>query len=603
MIYGNIDGVRRSALEAMEAWYDEKIPQDKFAEEDMLREMAEMTRRVNREICIYLGRDGSVLEVVVGRHDRVNLEVWTSRRGLSRLSGVRLIHTHPGGNPSLSDMDEHTLRKLRLDALAALSTEEGRELLCVGYAAEEGVKLMGPFPLSDLPHDELLDAIRAADEAVRFEVGKADGAAERAALIGCGPNVGSVPNVGSESNVADSPLKELESLVETAGAETVHRAFQRRPRPDSATYIGSGLAEELSMTYQKLKVDVCIVDDEITGAQARNLEAILGVRVVDRTALILDIFAQRARSREGKLQVELAQLRYRLPRLMGAGTSMSRLGGGIGTRGPGERKLEMDRRLIRRRIFDLEQQMGEVSRQRESQRQRVKKNEVPVAALVGYTNAGKSTLLNALCGADAFAEDKLFATLDPLKRRLSTGEGGEVLLVDTVGFIHKLPHSMINAFRSTLEEAKFADLLVHVVDATSPEYRHQMKVVQGVLEELGAGDKPQIIAFNKTDQLPSREDVEKPDVPFYFISAKKGIGLLPLADAVREALGALQKEVVLEVPFARGAVLAYLHENGKVLEESYTETGVTVRALLGSEAVRHARAMLAGSAGGQFVGR
>ena len=292
------------------------------------------------------------------------------------------------------------------------------------------------------------------------------------------------------STDSEDSLDELASLAETAGAMVITRVLQNRMRPDPATFIGSGKAEELQLTCQTLEIDLAIMDDELTGAQQRNLENALGVRVIDRTALILDIFAQRAQSSEGKLQVELAQMKYRLPRLTGMGTVLSRLGGGIGTRGPGETQLEVDRRRIRRRIDDLEMQLREIKKQRDMRRARREKNGQITVALVGYTNAGKSTLLNALSGADVLVEDKLFATLDPVMRRVELPENRECLVVDTVGFIRKLPHQLVQAFRSTLEEALFADLLVVVSDLSSPHYAQQRATVFEVLNDLGAADRP-----------------------------------------------------------------------------------------------------------------
>ena len=324
------------------------------------------------------------------------------------------------------------------------------------------------------------------------------------------------------STDSETSLDELAALASTAGAIVVGRTLQKR-KPDPATYIGSGKAESLALECQALQIDLAIVDDELSGSQQRNLQEVLGVHVVDRTALILDIFARRAESREGKLQVELAQMKYRLPRLTGMGTALSRLGGGIGTRGPGESKLEVDRRRIRERIDDLGAELEELSRQRDARRARRKKIEQTVVALVGYTNAGKSTLLNALSGSNVLVEDKLFATLDPIMRKLSLPEGGECLLVDTVGFIRKLPHQLVEAFRSTLEEALYADLLVVVSDLSSPEYAAQRQTVLEVLSSLGAGDKPMIEALNKSDVAASVGDIEPPDA--IVISASTGAGL------------------------------------------------------------------------------
>ena len=320
-----------------------------------------------------------------------------------------------------------------------------------------------------------------------------------------------------------------------------------------------------------------IVDDERTGAQVRNLEEILGVRVIDRTALILDIFAQRAQSKEGKLQVELAQMRYRLPRLIGLGTVLSRLGGGIGTRGPGETQLEADRRRIRRRIVELERDLKEVSRQRNVRRSRRQKGEQTVVALVGYTNTGKSTLLNTLSGSEVLAEDKLFATLDPVTRRVQMPDNSQILLVDTVGFIRKLPHDLVEAFKSTLEEAMYADLLLIVSDASSSQYHEQRKVVGEVLAELGAADKPVLEVLNKTDRA-SAEGVQVPGA--IRISAATGAGLDELKQAIIKKVDNLRHKVRLLIPYSKGGLLSMVHDQGQILSQEYDDQGTRIECVL-----------------------
>lgn len=378
--------------------------------------------------------------------------------------------------------------------------------------------------------------------------------------------------VGIESMAS---LEELRSLAETAGAEVAGVCLQRREKPDNATYIGSGKAEDLSLDIQGLRCDMVIVDDELSGAQIRNLENLCGVKVIDRTTLILDIFAQRAQSRAGKLQVEMAQLSYQLPRLIGEGVSLSRLGGGIGTRGPGETKLEISRRRIRRRLNDLRAEVEELSRQRAVQRTRRKKSELPVVALVGYTNTGKSSLLNRLSGADVLAKDMLFATLDPVMRRVELPEGGAFLLVDTVGFIRKLPHTLVDAFRSTLEEVVQADLLLMVSDASEEALDQQRQVVCSVLSDLGAGEKPCIDVLNKTDC--AREDAMLPGA--VRVSARTGEGMDALLQEIARRLFASQRTVRLRIPYTNGSLLSWLHDNATVLEEAYEAdaTHVTVR--------------------------
>ena len=377
-------------------------------------------------------------------------------------------------------------------------------------------------------------------------------------------------------------LDELAFLAETAGAEVVKRFTQKLDTPNSVTYVGKGKLQEvkeyleLQNESEETEIGMVIFDDELSAKQIRNIENELKVKILDRTSLILDIFAQRAQSREGRLQVELAQMAYQLPRLLGHGVAMSRLGGGIGTRGPGETRLEMDRRRIRRRMSDLRREIDELSGQRSLRRARREKNKVPVVALVGYTNAGKSTLLNTLSGADVLAEDKLFATLDPVVRTVKTPAGGEFLLVDTVGFISKLPHALVDAFHSTLEEALLADVLLIVSDGASGEMIRQHDVVLEVLSSLGAADKPMIDVINKAD-LPGVTANEWPGA--IAISAKKGEGLDALLEAIRLKLRGAARPMHAVIPYAQGGLLAKIHADGQVLGEEYTAEGIDVTAL------------------------
>ena len=375
---------------------------------------------------------------------------------------------------------------------------------------------------------------------------------------------------------AEVSLGELEELAHTAGAEPVLTLTQKRPAPDTATCIGSGMVEQAAQLCQQEEIDLLIFDRELTPTQIRNLEKACGVQVIDRTTLILDIFAQRARSKEGKLQVELAMLKYRLPRLAGLGASLSRMGSGasLRMRGPGETKLELDRRIIRGRIEDLTKELKELSRQRAMRRARREKQGETIVALVGYTNAGKSTLLNALSGADAYVEDKLFATLDPIFRQVELPENRSCLLVDTVGFINKLPHQLVEAFHSTLEEALNADLLVLVHDLSAPDMADQRATVLRVLRELGAGDKPCVEAFNKIDAVDFREPIDPPGA--VYISAKTGEGLDRLREEISRRVAAMRARVELTIPFDKGAALSALHAVAEVLSQEYGENGATV---------------------------
>jgi GTP-binding protein HflX len=390
-------------------------------------------------------------------------------------------------------------------------------------------------------------------------------------------------------------------LTETAGAEPVHVTLQRRPTPDPATYVGKGKAQELREVSEALDVDVVIFDDELSPAQQRNLEKLFKCDVVDRVALILDIFAQHAASREGMVQVELAQLRYRLPRLRGKGKDLSQIGSGVGiaTRGPGETQLEVDRRRIQRRITQLERELDQLAKTRATQRKSRSRRALTTVALVGYTNAGKSTLLNALTQAEVLVEDRLFSTLDPSTRRLRLPGGETVLLSDTVGFVRRLPHQLVESFRSTLEEVAEADLLVHLVDAGTPDVQHRIEAVQSVLREIDAARVPEQLVFTKTDTV-DHETVQHllaSHPGAIAVSARTGDGVGQLPVVIGDRLRALEQVLELRVPSDRGYVLAGLHRDGAVLVEVHEEGGTRVRARLPQRASSRYAEFLAPIAG------
>ena len=378
-----------------------------------------------------------------------------------------------------------------------------------------------------------------------------------------------------DNDDTEQSLEELCELASTAGAETVGRMIQNREAPHPGTYLGKGKIEELKQLIWELDASGVICDDELSPAQLSNLEDLLEIKVMDRTLIILDIFAQRASTREGKIQVELAQLRYRATRLTGLGRSLSRLGG------PGEKKLEVDRRLIKDRIAQLKQELDTVKRHRDVARQQRSKNPIPVVAIVGYTNAGKSTLLNQLTGANVLEEDKLFATLDPTTRNLKLASGQEILLTDTVGFIRKLPHHLIQAFRSTLEEAKYADLILHVVDASNPQMDVHMHVVYDTLNQLEVGDKPVITLFNKIDRMEEGQAMYLKDfraeetLP---VSAKYEKGLEEVKDAMEEIFRKSKVLIERVFDYKRAGDIAIIRKYGQLLEEEYQADGIFVRA-------------------------
>jgi GTP-binding protein HflX len=393
---------------------------------------------------------------------------------------------------------------------------------------------------------------------------------EKIVLVGV-----TMPPTSSEET--DEHLAELGLLVNTAGADEVARVIQRRDAPDPATYIGKGKAEELRELSLEVDADTIVFDADLSPAQSRNLEKLLGRTAIDRTAVILDIFAQNARSREGKAQVELAQLRYRLPRLRGRGLALSQQAGGIGTRGPGETQLEVDRRRLLRRMTKLEAELKELTKNRRTQRKGRARSRLSTVSLVGYTNAGKSTVLNRLTDAGVLVEDRLFATLDPRTRRLQLPGGEAVLLSDTVGFVRKLPHQLVEAFRSTLEVVKESDLLVHVVDSSAISPEAQIDAVRSVLAEIGADQVPELLAFNKADVAPDAHRLAARYPGSVTLSALTGEGIDDFLQAIGDRLRVLAQVVELVVPYERGDVLAAVHREGEVLVESHSDSAIRLR--------------------------
>ena len=396
---------------------------------------------------------------------------------------------------------------------------------------------------------------------------------ERAILVGLNADC-----FTQEQTATEETLEELEALLETAGGFCTAKVLQNRHTPDSHSFIGNGKAQEIRMLAEATDTTMVIFDNELSPGNIRALEELIGLPVLDRSALILDIFAQRAKTKEGRLQVELAQYKYLLPRLSGMGSSLSRQGGGIGTRGPGETKLESDRRHIRERIYRLEEELEQVRQVRSVQRERRMKNSVPVVAIVGYTNAGKSTLLNQLTGAGIPANNRLFDTLDTTSRQLSVSDNLDVVLSDTVGFIAKLPHHLVNAFRATLEELEYADLLLHVIDASDPNREEHIAVVEKLIAQLAKPGTPVLRCYNKSDlvmpeEIPTGEDVVS-------ISASKGIGMEALLGAIEGALNQARHHVVICVPYSMGGQVEMLHNNAQVNRVDYTENGIEMDVVL-----------------------
>ncbi len=389
---------------------------------------------------------------------------------------------------------------------------------------------------------------------------------------------------------AEVSIAELAELADTAGCEVVRSVLQARQAPETATCIGSGKLEEITALIEALEIEMLIFDTELTGMQLRNISDITDCKVIDRTMLILDIFAGRARTAEGKVQVSLAQYRYRLTRLVGVGAALSRLGGGIGTRGPGETKLETDRRHIRTRITSLEHTLREMEKHRKFLGSRRKKNGFLSAAIVGYTNAGKSTLFNLLTDAGVLTENRLFATLDVTARALELPDGRTILLSDTVGLIRRLPHHLVEAFRSTLEESAQADVILHVMDASEPDIRERMQITQELLNDLGCAEIPQIHVLNKADLVdtPKHNDTET-----VWVSAKTGEGIDALLQAISTALPPTAKRMRLCIPYTEGSFLQILRNEGKIFQEEYTENGTLIEVMVDVRRQKQAEAYLA----------
>ena len=575
-LHGNLSGIRNTMLETIKSIYDIRLQQDEFASYELLSLVCACSGEINREISIYIARDGTVVDVSIGDDSKVSMPTMRLVRNEDRLCGVRCIHTHPSGDGRLSGVDIGTLRSSMLDSMAAVGVSDGKPTqLYAAYLGEQDeesgerkVLIYGPLRPYKLPQKALIAEIFYSDNRFKSTAKAVREAESEKAIL-----------VGMENDEGYDTLDELKALAETAGAQ-VKAKFRIRRRPiDNATYIGSGKAEELSLKGSELDADLFIFDDELSALQLRSLEEALGTKVIDRTTLILDIFAGRAVSREGKLQVELAQLKYRLPRLLGQGQLLSRLGGGIGTRGPGEKKLEIDRRRIRRRIYELETELAEIEKQRNLRRGTRKANRIPLIALVGYTNAGKSTLLNKLTDSDVLAEDKLFATLDPVVRKITLENGTEALLSDTVGFINKLPHDLVSAFKSTLEEVANADLILHIVDISCPFYDKQMQVVENVLSSLNAGNIPRLTVYNKADLI-NEPPARIPAEGRIFVSALTGEGLNELLTLTEKELNSSKKEIEILVPYSKYEAVSLIRERGILLGEEHLENGTRIKALL-----------------------
>ena len=592
-IFGNIKGIRNSVIEELQTLYDVRLASGQLLTGELALKMADITDFINREVSVYISRSGQVVAVAVGNDQSVELPPVEGRRGSSRLSGVRCVHTHPGGNPNLSGVDISALKNNRFDAMVAIGvTSPDFTQSVMTFAMITGideneqyqVEGYGPLTFAEAEGIYFPNLVATVERILDKQSGSTSLAqgTERTILVGM-EYAGGVGIVGW---TAEDSLEELKQLADTAGAEVVAKFLQKRPKPDPAFFIGKGKVQELALYVQQENIDLCIFDDELSPAQQRNIEQAMGVRVLDRTALILDIFAQRAHTNEGKLQVELAQLQYTLPRIMGKGLSLSRLGGGIGTRGPGETKLEVDRRRIRDRIAYIKDCISKVKNVRALHRAGRNKASVPTVSLVGYTNAGKSTLLNTLTNSDIYAKDQLFATLDPTTRQLDLPNKQQAILTDTVGFIQRLPHQLVAAFQSTLEEVVESDVLLHVIDVSHELYKEQSNAVYNVLEEIGAKDKTIITVYNKIDKLPEGSGLAErlaKEENSICISAKGRINLDKLLELIADNLKMKSVEEIFLVPYSDSAAASRLHDVGTVLEQEYLAEGTQMKVRLDAD--------------------
>lgn len=586
MIQGNTEGIRNSVLAELDTLYSIKTQKQEACNIEIIDIITRLSSQIEREISVAIDRKGKVTSVAIGDSTSVELPILDIHE--KRLSGVRVIHTHPNGLSNLSALDLTALIKLKLDAIIAIGIYEGKiiDFSLANLTLFDNTLVyeeLNNLSLEQLMSIDMIDKIRYSESLIK-ENDVVEDEGEKAILVG--------------SDTRES-LEELEELTKACDIPVLTKVYQGRNKIDPAFYIGRGKVLEIAHLRQTERANVVIFDDELSGSQVRNLENAIGAKVIDRTTLILEIFARRAKSKEAKIQVELAQLKYRLSRLQGLGTVLSRTGGGIGTRGPGEKKLETDRRHIRETIYDLNQDLKKIKKTREVQREKRNKESIPKVSLVGYTNAGKSTLRNALCSIAAskdnrnkeevFEADMLFATLDITTRAIILKNKGLITLTDTVGFVRKLPHDLVEAFKSTLEEVIYSDLLCHVVDASSDDALEQIKAVEEVLSELGAIDKETILVLNKVDKAKEEQikNIEE-NVSYYDdivkISAKEEINLDKLLDKIEEKLPYNLKKVEYIIPYDKGDIVSFLHRNGRILSEEYVNEGTALTVEVDDEA-------------------
>lgn len=590
MIKGNVDGIKDFILKELDSIYDITVTKNRVIEPEIIALITSISSRINREINVAIDRRGNIVEISIGDSSSVQLPLLNVQE--KRLSGIRVIHTHPNGNPNLSSIDISALTKLKLDCIAAIGVvEEKITGVVMGFCNVDG---------DELSHEvtEIMNIPEFIDYDFLYRIEEIESILKKRNIVENDDEYAIL--VGIDNNES---LDELAELARACNVKVVGKFFQKKTKIDPCYFIGTGKVIELARFKQIKKANLIIFDEELSGLQVKNLEEVTGCKVIDRTVLILEIFATRARTREAKIQVELAQLKYRSSRLLGFGTTMSRTGGGVGTKGPGEKKLEIDKRRIRETIHDLKQELEKIRKTRITQREKRDESGIPKISLVGYTNVGKSTLRNLLVSMytadntskkeDVFAENMLFATLDITTRAITLPDKRVASLTDTVGFVRKLPHDLVEAFKSTLEEVSFSDLIIHVVDISSDTVIEQIKAVENVLNELNALDKPTFLALNKCE-MATPEQIANVKEKFsnyqmIEISAKQNYNIDKFLDMTVSLLPQTTRKCTYLIPYTDTSMGAYLHRNAIIQSEDYEGEGVRIVAIVNDEVYNRCR--------------
>lgn len=590
MIKGNVDGIKDFILKELDSIYDITVTKNRVIEPEIIALIASISSRINREINVAIDRRGNIVEISIGDSSSVQLSLLNVQE--KRLSGIRVIHTHPNGNPNLSSIDISALTKLKLDCIAAIGVvEEKITGVVMGFCNVDG---------DELSHEvtEIMNIPEFIDYDFLYRIEEIESILKKRNIVENDDEYAILVGIDN-----DESLDELAELARACNVKVVGKFFQKKSKIDPCYFIGTGKVIELARFKQIKKANLIIFDEELSGLQVKNLEEVTGCKVIDRTVLILEIFATRARTREAKIQVELAQLKYRSSRLLGFGTTMSRTGGGVGTKGPGEKKLEIDKRRIRETIHDLKQELEKIRKTRITQREKRDESGIPKISLVGYTNVGKSTLRNLLVSMytadntskkeDVFAENMLFATLDITTRAITLPDKRVASLTDTVGFVRKLPHDLVEAFKSTLEEVSFSDLIIHVVDISSDTVVEQIKAVENVLSELNALDKPTFLALNKCE-MATPEQIANVKEKFsnyqmIEISAKQNYNIDKFLDMTVSLLPQTTRKCTYLIPYTDTSMGAYLHRNAIIQSEDYEGGGVRIVAIVNDEVYNRCR--------------